>query len=76
MKLANYRAINYTYCHEALEIASNSKAFSKVKHFSIDKEWQQLLQEEDMWMKRQEKMASISYNFTIDEDREMSIESS
>ena len=37
MKLANYSAINYTYCHEALEITSNSKAFSKIEHFSIEK---------------------------------------
>ena len=52
MKLANYSAVNYTYCHETLEIASNSKAFNKMEYFSTDKQQQMLLQEEDMYTKQ------------------------
>ena len=44
MKLSNYITVNYTYYHETLEIASNSKAFSKMEYFSTDKVWQMLLE--------------------------------
>ena len=47
---------NCAFSVEALEIASYSKACNIIEHFSIDKEWQQIFKEDDMYRKREGKM--------------------
>ena len=74
MKLASYSFVNYTYCHETLEIASNSKAFSKMEYFSTDKQWQMLLQEEDMQTNQAKEKRQVIWHQRF-EDQKISIKS-
>ena len=55
MKFANYNKRNGAYCRESIEILSNHKACNGIKHYAIDDEWQQILQEKHMHKPRTRK---------------------
>ena len=47
-KLANYNNRTYGYCREAIEIENSREACNDTEHFSLDPEWQQILNERSM----------------------------
>ena len=51
-KIAIYNNRNYVFCCKTLEIASSSKTCKTIEHFSIVKEWQWILKDDDMCRER------------------------